>query len=571
MAQTWQGAFTDWLPRNFNSRVTEPPDPEATYNVSRQGDRMAWTTALPEMPVTTLPIEVIMGGRRHGLGFLARIEQLGGFPLQRPALIQSRYEWSFTRQALVLAPGCAPQKPRSWETGFGIVLSPTFEARCLACHGQPGSAGSGKQGGVHCESCHGPGSEHLLAIAKHSPSRAIVNPNRLGSEEGIAICAQCHVGLTNFSDPSPDDLLVANQVRALTTSECFIQSGKAFACTACHNPHGDSTDAAARSIAVCLGCHAASTKQHAAICPVNAIANCLGCHMPAVEMGPLHLVDHLIRVHPEQGVTAAAQKQARRSQIRPLREFLKIIVTNSREQGEKAAGRLANGEDFYDVAREISTDPSAPIGGYLGPKWLSQMDPTMRDEAARLTYGQTGRLIVIGERWVILQRLARDFKWQASAQLAAGGGQALKIYPHFLRALTLIGTTFAESGNVQRASEIFGLASRFYPDDAATRVELGMMLGELGRHTEELLAYKKAIELEPDLLAAYPKLGMALNAAGDFNQAIVIFWKGLQINPLSAELYRDLGVALARRGDANGAKESLRLAAKIDSGERRIF
>jgi tetratricopeptide (TPR) repeat protein len=293
--------------------------------------------------------------------------------------------------------------------------------------------------------------------------------------------------------------------------------------------------------------------------------------MPAVEMGPLHLVDHLIRVHPEQGVTAAAQKQARRSRIRPLREFLKIIVTNSREQGEKAAGRLANGEDFYDVAREISTDPSAPIGGYLGPKWLSQMDPTMRDEAARLTYGQTGRLIVIGERWVILQRLARDFKWQASAQLAAGGGQALKIYPHFLRALTLIGTTFAESGNVQRASEIFGLASRFYPDDAATRVELGMMLGELGRHTEELLAYKKAIELEPDLLAAYPKLGMALNAAGDFNQAIVIFWKGLQINPLSAELYRDLGLALARRGDANGAKESLRLAAKIDSGERRIF
>jgi Flp pilus assembly protein TadD len=194
------------------------------------------------------------------------------------------------------------------------------------------------------------------------------------------------------------------------------------------------------------------------------------------------------------------------------------------------------------------------------------MDPAMRDEAARLNYGQTGRLIAVGERWAILQRLARDFKWQASVQLAAGGAQALKIYPHFLRALTLIGTTFAESGNMQRASEIFGLASRLYPDDAATRVELGMMLGELGRHTEEVQAYKKAIELEPDLVAAYPKLGMALYAAGDPAQAIVIFRKGLQINPLSAELYRDLGLALAQRGDADGAKQSLGLAAKIDRG-----
>jgi Flp pilus assembly protein TadD len=590
MGETWQGAFTDWLPRNFNSRVTEPPDPEATYNVSRQGDRMAWTTALPEMPVTTLPIEVIMGGRRHGLGFLARIEQLGGLPLQRPALIQGRYEWSFTRQALVLAPGCSARKPDSWETGFGIVLSPTFEARCLACHGQPGSAGSGKQGGVHCESCHGPGSEHLLAIAKHSPSRAIVNPKKLGTEESIAVCAQCHVGLTKFPDPLPDDLLVANQVHAITNSECFIQSGKAFACTACHNPHGDSADAAARSMAVCLSCHTASTKQHAAICPINATANCLGCHMPAVEMGPLHLVDHLIRVHPEQGVTArteaAPEKEARRSHIRPLREFLRIIVTNSREQGDMAERRLAHGEGFYDVAREISADPSAPIGGYLGPKWLSQMDPAMQNEAARLNYGQTGRLIGTDGRWEILQRLAREFKWQAgqlqqqaSAQLAAGSvqgaiekaQQALKIYPHFLRALNLIGTTFAESGNVLRASEIFGLASRLYPDDAATLVKLGMMFGELGHHTEELEAYKKAIELEPDLLAAYPKLGMALYAGGDPDQAIVIFRKGLQINPLSAELYHDLGLALAQRGDTQGAKQWLGLATKIDPGERHKF
>ncbi len=124
--------------------ITEPPDPPASYKVFRRGEQFLWTTAMPALPTVTLPIEVIMGGRRHGLGFLSRIEEIGGIPLERPALIQNRYAWSFTREALVLAPGCAAARPRSFETAFGLVLSPTFEARCLSCHGQPNVAGTRK-------------------------------------------------------------------------------------------------------------------------------------------------------------------------------------------------------------------------------------------------------------------------------------------------------------------------------------------------------------------------------------------------------------------------------------------
>src|SRR5439155_225027 len=81
-------------------------------------------------------------------------------------LIQARYSWSFSQNKFVLAPGCPVEKPHSYETAFGIVLSPAFERRCLECHGQPNTLGAGKNGGVHCESCHGPGSQHLVAGGK---------------------------------------------------------------------------------------------------------------------------------------------------------------------------------------------------------------------------------------------------------------------------------------------------------------------------------------------------------------------------------------------------------------------
>jgi tetratricopeptide (TPR) repeat protein len=563
MAETWQGVSTTWLPQIFTTQVGEPPNPQLGYSLARHGNQFSWAAGTPGTSQNTLPIEIVMGGRRHGLGFLARIERVDDMPLKRAALIQSRYEWSFTQNNLVLAPGCTAARPTTLETAFGLVLSPTFEKRCLVCHGRPDTLGAGKLGGVRCESCHGPGSEHVKA-----PTPAtIVNPRRLTNEESIAVCAQCHVGLTNFSDPTPQDLLVANQVRAVTSSECFIQSGKAFSCAACHNPHDSSQDSA-RSVATCRGCHSAAVKPHAAICPVNANSNCITCHMPSVELGPLHLVDHLIRVHPEQNTSIPAEtdleKSARRSQIRPLREYLKVIVSKTQSDSEKASRRLAKGEDFYEVARELSGDPSAPIGGYLGPQWLSQMDKAVAEAAAKLDYGETGQATNSAGKIVILKRLARNFKWQASQMERPE--QALKIYPHSLRALNSIAAAFAENGNAQRASEILRLANRFYPNDAALLVEFGMTLSALGRHAEEITAYRKALELEPDFLASYSKLGMALFSSGNINEAVATFRQGLNINPLSADLYADLSSALAKQGDADGARKAKALAERIAAG-----
>jgi hypothetical protein len=574
MALTWQGHLAERLPQSFDAAIAD----DLHYELKRNGETLTYSVEGAAGHKISLPVDIAMGGLRHGLGFLVSLRDIDGIPLTRPALIQARYAWNSDKHKLLLAPGCSDAKPQSLEASLGLVLSPTFEARCLACHGQPNSVASGKDGGVHCESCHGPGSEHLKAVARGTPKLGIVNPKRLAAEDSIGVCAQCHIGLTHFSDPSPVDLLVANQVRAIESSECFIQSGKAFSCTACHDPHSDAASDVRRSINACLGCHSTGAKPHAAICPVNATAGCIGCHMPSVEMGPLHLVDHVIRVHPEQSVAVVKHELKFRTQVRPIAEYLRIITTTSGEKADVAHERIALGESFYNVAREISTDRSAAIGGYLGRETLLELGGVLPDEAASLKYGETSKVVRNGVQWVILQRLPRDFRWDAEqlqyeaedlanrgpAQAIEKAQEALMIYPQFLRALDFIGVTFAQNGNPKKGASVLATAARLYPDNAETQFALASALGSLNDNAGASAGYRRAIMLEPDFTAAYVNLGMLFNSSNDWQGAIQTFRQGLQIDPLSAELYYDLGLALAGGGDAAAAAQAAALAQKLD-------
>jgi tetratricopeptide (TPR) repeat protein len=574
MATTWQGRLASWIPASFRASVTD----DLPYELKRAGAALTYSVNVPGQPQMSLPVDISVGGRRHGLGFLIPVQQIDGIPLARSALIQARYAWSPEKKRLLLAPGCSAAKPQSLEAALGLVLSPTFESRCLSCHGKPNLLGSGKEGGVHCESCHGPGSEHLAAIGRGSAKQGIVNPERLSTEDSIAICARCHVGLTRFSDPSPADLLVANQVRAIKSSECFLQSPNGFSCTTCHDPHNDATDDHL-AVKACVGCHAVGVKRRAAICPVSAITGCIGCHMPTVEMGPLHLVDHLIRVHPEQKIQALKHEAELKTQAQPISEYLRMIAVDSAEAGATARDRLNKGELFYKVALETSVDRSAAIGGYLGRRNLAELGDGLPGVAVRLGYGQTSSIVQSGGRWVILQRLPRDFRWEAEqlqsqaedlatrsdARVAIGKAQeALMVYPQFLRALNFIGIAFAQNGNPTKAASVLTTTASLYPGDAATQFALASTLEILNDKAKANEGYKRAIALEGDFTAAYAKLGMLSYSSGDWRNAIATFRQGLQIDPMSANLYYDLGLALMRSGDTPGANRAMALAHRLN-------
>lgn len=472
-----------------------------------------------------------------------------------------------------MSPGFDPEKPANYEDSLGRTLSPGFEQRCLTCHGQPNTLGAGAQGGVRCESCHGPAEDHVQSLKANATFQ---KPAALKGEKQLEVCGQCHMGLSDQSDPVPDDLLVSNQVPALQHSECFLQSGHAVTCTDCHNPHQDSSKVSERSVSTCLSCHSGAGTQSAAVCPVNARSGCIGCHMPAVEKNSFLMTDHWIRVHPEKGVRVQ-NHEGLRTDVPPKHEFLRLIVTADRQAAEGAFQRLRKGEPFAQVAHQVSTDPTAPGGGYIGDMELSQMDPKLAKAAARLGAGEFSPVIELNDRCMILYRMPRDFRWQAdqlyqqASALKAKGDlkaaaekdqQALDIYPYFLRALVLMGTTLGEAGDAARAAGVLQFAAQFYPKDPTAQFDYALSLGREPR--QQIEALQHALELNPDMTAGYESLGAAQFAIGEHQLAISTFRLGLQVDPLSASLYYNLSLALAEQGDSAGAQRALSLAQKLD-------
>jgi predicted CXXCH cytochrome family protein len=612
MARTWQGISTQQLPPNYLEKHAEGPPPVIEYTARRSGDKAQYTVQMPGQPALEFPVESIIGGKRHGVTFLYRVPTLDGLPLPRTPLVEGRYIHSTLEHGLALELGFPEDKPTNYETAFGRVLTPSLEKRCLGCHVAPRTLGTRVETGVACENCHGPGQPHLAALAAHSkaqraPSRAaegmqepsiqaasacpscasssqdlgILNPDKLPPAERMRPCSQCHAGSGFVEDPMADNLLISDQVTALQNSECWRQSGAEITCTNCHNPHQDAPRSVivARSEQTCARCHSASVTKHAGLCPVNRVSGCVGCHMPNLIHGAFHLASHWIGVHPEQKISALEHNPAWRTTITPNHMYLRMIVLEDAAKASALHQQLLAGASFFELARANSMDRATAInGGFMGDLQASQFDPAWSAAALKLQPGELCDVVPANGKYVILQRMPRNFREQAEAKVddsvnlrKAGKQQesvaelfdALRIYPHFLRALTYLGINYAQTGNPQVAAGVLSIATRLYPRDQGAHFNLGVAYGAMGNENE-IAEYKRTLEIDSDYVPAYLNWGGALFAKGQYDEAIQMYRQAININPLSASLHYSLSVALARINHKQEAEAEMKLAAKID-------
>jgi len=499
--------------------------------------------------------------------------------------VEGRYIHSVLENGLALELGFPDEKPSSFETAFGRVLTPSLEKRCLSCHPAPRALGARVESGVACESCHGPGQSHLAALKAHSRDLGILNPSKLPVAERMRPCSQCHAGSGFVEDPMADNLLISDQVTGLRNSECWRQSGGEITCTNCHNPHQDATRAVlvARSETTCLRCHSAAVTKHAGLCPVNRVSGCVECHLPHSIHGAFHLADHWIRVHPEQKIPEqkTAYNPAWRSIVTPKHLYLREIVLDDPAKASAIRQQLIAGGSFFELARANSIDRGTAInGGFMGDLDAGKLDPAWpRATVLKLQHGEISDVVEAGGKYVIIQRMPRDFREAAAARvevalkLGKEGKQkesvaelieALKIYPHFLRALTYLGISYAQTGNPQIGASILAVATRLYPKDQGAHFNLGIAYGAIGSE-DEIAEYKRTLEIDPDYGPAYLNWGGALFAKGKYEEAIELYRKGIRINPLNGSLHYSLSVALDQVGRKPEAEAELTLAAKIDS------
>src|ERR1051326_6661166 len=281
--------------------------------------------------------------------------------------------------------------PLSWyaENGGRWLMSPGFDrqrhpgfrrtvsAECLFCHNAypasvPGRRAeaavfpAGLPGGIDCQRCHGPGSEHVrtaqLGNATPSENRAkIVNPSRLPAERQLEVCMQCHLETTSLRLPDSmvrfgrapfsyrpgeplgdfklyfdhakgagrdDKFEIVSAAYRLRQSACFQRSSGKLLCTTCHNPHQTQHGDAARQrlTAACRSCHETTVDRMAAGGKHSASADCAGCHMPRRRsQDVIHAVvtDHLILRQPSRDNLLAPFEE---SQETPANAFRGEVV-----------------------------------------------------------------------------------------------------------------------------------------------------------------------------------------------------------------------------------------------------
>ncbi|MFN7926019.1 MAG: tetratricopeptide repeat protein [Bryobacteraceae bacterium] len=574
MARTWQGTATTELGPGFDRRISEGP---TGYRLHRAGGRVYWSVEIPGSAPLRAAVETIVGGRRHGLSFLARVGEIDGEKLIRPVLVETRFLQGAHQERLVLSPGFPTAPAASYGTAAGHALSPGFEKKCLSCHGTPLP---GKvESGVRCESCHGPGQAHVEAVKRGDRRLAIVNPKRLDPAESLAVCAQCHSGFSKKADPLPGDLLVSSQAVALRNTECFKQSGGALVCTSCHDPHQDALPTGdARYASACRRCHDPGLPQHAAVCPVNQTAGCTGCHMPVQQEGSFHMADHWIRVIPGSGGASSAKPEFR-SRVEPRTQFLRLIAVGDESKAREIRNQITAGASFAELAAAHSQDPSAVRGGYLGETLVKDLKPVLAGAAVRLAPGEISPVLQSGSTYLIVGRMPRDFRYRAEGLLKAAdllkangklseaaskAEEALRAYPGYLRATFFLAAAEEQSGNPQRWMAYLRSAVELYPNDSTAQFNFGVALAAGGNLEQAIESYRKAIDLDPDHVSAYLNLGAALFSTGRAEEAAAALRRGLAVDPLSAPLYFSLSILERERGNAESSRRARSLAEKLD-------
>jgi len=190
--------------------------------------------------------------------------------------------------------------------------------------------------GISCETCHGPGGEHIrIENAHRSGSGAaaeshILNPAKFSRDRKVDLCAECHNGiqrtplapafsyvpgqplssyykqLATAATEHPD--VHGDQVGLLQRSKCYVSS-KSMTCSTCHDVHTAEKPAESYS-AKCLGCHTWRSCKLSAKLGHSIENDCINCHMPLEQTNVIvsqtannvvhaRMRNHWIKIYPE--------------------------------------------------------------------------------------------------------------------------------------------------------------------------------------------------------------------------------------------------------------------------------
>ena len=321
-----------------------------------------------------------------------------------------------------------------------------YNYSCFKCHTTGGDTtgtwlagvddlGTFTEGGIGCEGCHGPGSEHIAGPSKDNIDRVYEMAHFDNSSGGLTIdgvlqtpdpegddvnfmCGSCHNrGYTNKIDASGGFIKHHEQWDEMMSNK----HGEAgLTCLTCHDPHERTIWDGDGIIKTCVECH----QDQAATVNHSGGATCVDCHMPwAAKSGTKRgasgyegdIRSHLLRITPntesmytEDG-SAVLDDDTRPASLGPAQACLGCHNRESEQKTLEAAAASAVGmhtatyvEQANNLMMGIYPNPSRGLTRIsVNLPATAAVDMSIYNSVGQVIYTITGKTFPQGNQDII--------------------------------------------------------------------------------------------------------------------------------------------------------------------------
>ncbi len=591
------------------------------------GDKQGWVRQRDGDKETHYPIAHVMGGK-NAYYFLTQMAK-GRLQVLPVAYDVKKKSWYDTAASGVRHFPDRHDEALPWTDRLF-----TFNTTCFDCHVSQLATNydlptdtyrtTWREAGISCETCHGPGGEHIQAMeagvkGHTSKDIKIIRSLEFGHAQMNDMCATCHAKLVPLStdfvagdrfydhfdlltlehpDFYPDgrDLGENYTYTSWSMSPC-LKSGK-LDCSHCHTGAGrpkfptvrqafqpDSSSSQAGKPDVqngnqsCTPCHETIVKNSAAHSHHKAGGagdSCIACHMPMSQFAAMMRTDHSMRP-PMPAATLA---------------FKSPNACNQCHKDRDAAWADSFVRKWYprdyqaEPLRRAALSDAARKDQWLRlPEMLAEIEKPKCDEVYRNSFVRLVRNCGDPRKWPTLIAALKDDSplVRASAASALEGYLTEKSVPALLRAAAdpvrlvriraaaalaplppeRIGDADARR-SLRRATGEFQEAMAARPDDWASYANLGSFEMDRGDFEASVAAYETALKLDPHMVAPMVSAAMAYANLKQLDKAEALLRRALKAEPENAAANFNFGLLLAETGHLDEAEKGLRAALKTD-------
>ena len=463
---------------------------------------------------------------------------------------------------------------------------------------------------VSCESCHGPGKDHVEFVSTPQGEKAskeriredVLNGRFSSQMEEINTCAPCHslrqkltdnyVHGDNYLDhfdpqlPHPDNYFADGQIRGeVYVYGSFLQSkmyAEGVQCTDCHNPHTLELKEPLVNNQLCMSCHEPiyNTPEHHFHEPNTEQSQCVNCHMTGrTYMENDYRRDHSFRVpRPDQssqfGIPnacndchtdetpewAAAAVEEWYGSERTTHFSDVLLSANSGEPGSKMQiNQLISDESQPEIIRATAVwyagqFPDNNSNSAINEALSSESDLVRISavKAAETLPPEMRRLVLTGALNDDV-RAVRVFAFRSLASLSDEDFDQ-PYRDQFRSAMQ----EYRESLEI----------SRYFPQGAMNR---GQFFEQRGETEMAIEAYREALERDSYFNPARINLAYLLNGKGENKEAEELLRTVIEQEPEFGEAYYSLALLLAEEDRLDEAIPYFEKAAELMNDTARVY